>query len=93
MYWSLKQQLAHHTVNGCNTRPGDLCGTGTISGPTEDSRGSLLEITWNGQNEVDGIKRKFIEDGDEIVLTGYCQGEGYLVGFGECSGKILPALQ
>ncbi|CAB4478174.1 uncharacterized protein OCT59_007399 [Rhizophagus irregularis] len=93
MYWSLKQQLAHHTVNGCNTRPGDLCGTGTISGPTEDSRGSLLEITWNGQNEVDGIKRKFIEDGDEIVLTGYCQGEGYLVGFGECYGKILPALQ
>ncbi|CAI2171279.1 11503_t:CDS:10 [Funneliformis geosporum] len=96
MYWSLKQQLVHHTVNGCNMRPGDLCGTGTISGSTEDSRGSLLEITWNGQNEIDfenGIKRKFIEDKDEIVLTGYCQGDGYLIGFGECSGKILPALQ
>jgi len=96
MYWSLKQQLVHHTVNGCNVRPGDLCGTGTISGSAEDSRGSLLEITWNGQKEIDfenGIKRTFIKDGDEIVLTGYCQGEGYLVGFGECTGKILPALQ
>ncbi|CAG8516149.1 12287_t:CDS:2 [Funneliformis caledonium] len=96
MYWSLKQQLVHHTVNGCNMRPGDLCGTGTISGRTEDSRGSLLEITWNGQNEIEfenGIKRKFIEDGDEIILTGYCKGEGYLIGFGECTGKILPALQ
>ncbi|RIA87641.1 fumarylacetoacetase [Glomus cerebriforme] len=92
MYWSLKQQLAHHTINGCNMRPGDLCGTGTISGPSEDSRGSLLEITWNGQNEVNEIKRKFIEDGDEIVLTGYCQGDGYLVGFGECLGRILPAV-
>jgi len=96
MYWSLKQQLAHHTVNGCNMRPGDLCGTGTISGSPEGSRGSLLEITWNGQEEINfesGIRRKFIEDGDVIVLTGYCQGEGYLVGFGECTGKILPALQ
>jgi fumarylacetoacetase len=96
MYWSLKQQLAHHTVNGCNVRPGDLCGTGTISGSTEGSVGSLLEITRNGQEEVNfenEIKRKFIEDGDEIVITGYCQGEGYLVGFGECTGKILPARQ
>ncbi|CAG8494112.1 3068_t:CDS:2 [Paraglomus brasilianum] len=95
MYWSFKQQIAHHTVGGCNMRPGDLCGTGTISGPSEGSRGSLLELTWNGQNEIDydnGIKRKFIEDGDEVVLTGYCQGEGYIVGFGDCSGKILPAI-
>ncbi|CAG8622756.1 5914_t:CDS:10, partial [Scutellospora calospora] len=93
MYWSINQQLAHHTVNGCNMRPGDLCGTGTISGPTEDARGSLLEITWNGQNVINfdnGVKRMFVEDGDEVVLTGFCQGEGYKVGFGECSGKIMP---
>ncbi|CAG8488137.1 34859_t:CDS:2 [Racocetra persica] len=95
MYWSIKQQLAHHTISGCNMRTGDLCGTGTISGPSEDARGSLLEITWNGKNEIDfgnGVKRLFVEDGDEVVLTGYCQGEGYKVGFGECSGKILPAI-
>ncbi|CAG8528937.1 9804_t:CDS:10 [Ambispora gerdemannii] len=93
MYWSITQQLAHHTINGCNTRPGDLCGTGTISGQTDDSLGSLLEITWNGQNEIEfeaGVKRKFIEDGDEVVLTGYCQGDGHFIGFGECAGKILP---
>lgn len=93
MYWSISQQLAHHTVNGCNMGAGDLCGTGTISGPSEDARGSLLEITWNGRDEIDfdnGVKRLFIEDGDEIVLTGYCQGEGYKVGFGECCGKIVP---
>jgi fumarylacetoacetase len=95
MYWTFKQQLAHHTVNGCNMRPGDLCGSGTISGPTEDSYGSLLELTWSGQKEVelnDGVKRKFLEDGDEINLIGYCQGEGYRVGFGDCLGKISPAL-
>jgi len=95
MYWSLAQQLAHHTVNGCNTRTGDLCGTGTISGPTEDSYGSLVELCWGGQKEVDcgnGIKRKFLQDGDEVLLTGYCQGEGYRIGFGECRGKILPAV-
>ncbi|CAG8653541.1 10044_t:CDS:10 [Dentiscutata erythropus] len=85
MYWSICQQLAHHTVNGCNMGAGDLCGTGTISGPTEDARGSLLEITWNGEKEIDfgnGVKRMFVEDGDEVVLTGYCQGEGFKVGFG-----------
>ncbi|CAG8525195.1 12862_t:CDS:10, partial [Dentiscutata heterogama] len=85
MYWSICQQLAHHTVNGCNMGAGDLCGT--------DARGSLLEITWNGKNEIDfgnGVKRLFVEDGDEVVLTGYCQGEGFKVGFGECSGKIVP---
>eukprot|EP01103_Thecamoeba_quadrilineata_P019041 TRINITY_DN7557_c0_g1_i1.p1 TRINITY_DN7557_c0_g1~~TRINITY_DN7557_c0_g1_i1.p1 ORF type:complete len:423 (-),score=54.63 TRINITY_DN7557_c0_g1_i1:52-1320(-) len=94
MYWSLAQQLAHHTINGCNTRTGDMCGTGTISGPTEDSYGSLLELTWAGQKEVDcgnGVKRKFLQDGDEVLLTGFCQGDGYRIGFGECRGKVLPA--
>ncbi|KAJ1919838.1 hypothetical protein H4219_001747 [Mycoemilia scoparia] len=97
MYWTIKQQLVHHTVNGCNIRPGDLCGTGTISGPIEDSYGSLLELSWSGQKDVlvgkDGsITRKFIEDGDEVKLIGYCSNpEGnYIVGFGECVGKILP---
>ncbi|KAJ9067020.1 hypothetical protein DSO57_1003726 [Entomophthora muscae] len=94
MYWSFRQMLAHHTVNGCNARAGDLCGTGTISGPTEDSYGSMLEMTWSGQKEISlnsGIKRKFLEDGDEVNLIGFCQGEGYRVGFGDCVGKITPA--
>ncbi|KAJ1911227.1 hypothetical protein IWQ60_010240 [Tieghemiomyces parasiticus] len=95
MYWSFAQQLAHHTVNGCNLNPGDLCGTGTLSGPTEDSYGSLLELSWSGQKEISlggEIKRKFIEDGDSVRLTGFCQGDGYRVGFGDCTGQIEPAL-
>ncbi|MEA3125734.1 MAG: fumarylacetoacetase [Caballeronia sp.] len=94
MYWSMAQQLAHHTVAGCNTRVGDLMGSGTISGPTPDSCGSLLEMTWNGQRPItleEGGERRFIEDGDELTLTGWCQGEGYRVGFGECKGVVLPA--
>ncbi|MFM0134840.1 fumarylacetoacetase [Caballeronia grimmiae] len=94
MYWSMAQQLAHHTVSGCNTRVGDLMGSGTISGPTADSCGSLLESTWNGQRPLkleDGGERAFLLDGDEITLRGWCQGEGYRVGFGECVGCILPA--
>ena len=94
MYWSMAQQLAHHTVSGCNTRVGDLMGSGTISGPTADSCGSLLESTWNGQRPLkleDGGERAFLLDGDEITLRGWCQGEGYRVGFGECVGSILPA--
>jgi fumarylacetoacetase len=96
MYWSMAQQLAHHTVAGCNTRVGDLMGSGTISGPTPDSFGSLLELTWNAKNPValaGGGTRGFIEDGDELTLAGWCQGEGYRVGFGTCVGKILPALK
>jgi fumarylacetoacetase len=96
MYWTMAQQLAHHTVAGCNTRVGDLMGSGTISGPTPDSCGSLLEMTWNGQRPIaleGGGERRFIEDGDELTLTGWCQGDGYRVGFGECAGVILPALQ
>jgi fumarylacetoacetase len=94
MYWSMAQQLAHHTVSGCNTRVGDLMGSGTISGSQPDSFGSLLELTWNGQRPLtlaDGSSRSFIEDGDTLTLTGGCQGDGYRVGFGEVSGTILPA--
>jgi fumarylacetoacetase len=96
MYWSMAQQLAHHTVSGCNTRVGDLMGSGTISGPTPDSFGSLLELTWNAKNPIalaSGGARGFIEDGDELTLAGWCQGEGYRVGFGTCVAKILPALK
>jgi fumarylacetoacetase len=94
MYWTMAQQLAHHTVSGCNTRVGDLMGSGTISGPTEDSSGSLLELTSNGKKPLElkeGGTRTFIEDGDELTLAGWCQGDGYRVGFGACSGEILPA--
>ncbi|WP_321895723.1 fumarylacetoacetase [Paraburkholderia heleia] len=96
MYWSMAQQLAHHTVAGCNTRVGDLMGSGTISGPTPDSFGSLLELTWNAKHPLElksGGTRGFIEDGDELTLAGWCQGDGYRVGFGACAGKILPALK
>lgn len=94
MYWTMAQQLAHHTVSGCNVRIGDLMGSGTISGTTADSCGSLLETTRNGTEPVtlaEGIKRGFLEDGDTVVMTGWCQGDGYRVGFGEVSGKVLPA--
>jgi fumarylacetoacetase len=94
MYWTMAQQLAHHTVSGCNTRVGDLMGSGTISGPTRDSLGSLLEATLNGREPLTlqtGEQRTFIEDGDELTLRGWCQGAGYRVGFGACAGVILPA--
>ncbi|GAB1607175.1 fumarylacetoacetase-like [Argonauta hians] len=94
MYWTMKQQLVHHTCNGCNVNAGDLMGSGTISGTTEDSYGSLLELTWKGTKTLDvggGQTRKFLQDGDEAILTGYCQGDGYKVGFGTCTGAILPA--
>jgi len=95
MYWTMAQQLVHHTGSGCNTRVGDLMGSGTISGPTPDSLGSLLEMTFNGREPITletGEKRAFIEDGDELDLRGWCQGDGYRVGFGHCSGVVLPAL-
>lgn len=85
LYWSIDQQLAHHTLSGCNTRTGDLMGSGTISGPTPDSLGCLLELTQNGQTG------HFLNDFDEISMTGWCQGAGYRIGFGEVTGKILPA--
>jgi fumarylacetoacetase len=94
LYWSISQQLAHHTVNGCNLHPGDLLASGTISGPTEDSRGCMLELTWRGANPLqlpDGETRKWLEDGDRLTISGWCQGDGYRVGFGEATGKIVPA--
>jgi len=95
LYWNFKQQLVHHTVTGCNMRAGDLLGSGTISGPEESEYGSMLELCWKGSKDIsfpDGSKRKFIQDGDEINLIGYAQGEGYRIGFGNCKGRILPAL-
>jgi len=94
LYWSVSQQLAHHAVGGCNLQPGDLLASGTISGETEESRGCMLELTWRGANPLklpDGEMRKWLEDGDTLAITGWCQGDGYRVGFGEVSGKILPA--
>jgi fumarylacetoacetase len=94
LYWSMAQQLAHHTVNGCNLRPGDLLASGTISGPTPDSYGSLLELTWRGSKPLalpGGETRTFLQDGDRLTLTGWCQGDGYRVGFGEVTGRVLPA--
>lgn len=95
LYWSMAQQLAHHTVNGCDLRPGDLMASGTISGPEPRSYGSLLELCWKGERPVtlaEGVERTFLRDGDEVVMTGWAQGEGYRVGFGEVSGTVLPAL-
>ena len=94
MYWTIFQQLAHQTVNGTNIRPGDLYASGTVSGPTPDSYGSLLELTWRGTKPITfphGETRTFLKDGDTVILRGWCQGEGYRVGFGECAGTILPA--
>ncbi|XP_040825404.1 fumarylacetoacetase isoform X2 [Ochotona curzoniae] len=95
MYWTMLQQLTHHSVNGCNLRPGDLLASGTISSSEPGSFGSLLELTWRGTKPIElgqGHTRTFLLDGDEVILTGYCQGDGYRVGFGQCSGKVLPAL-
>lgn len=94
MYWTMAQQLAHHTVSGCNVRVGDLMGSGTISGTAPDSFGSLLELTRNGAQPLvlqGGATRGFLQDGDEVVMTGWCQGDGYRVGFGEVAGRIAPA--
>jgi fumarylacetoacetase len=94
MYWSMAQQLAHHTVNGCNMRVGDMCASGTISGPTPDSFGSMLEISWKGTKPVqmqDGTERTFIQDGDTVIMKGYCERNGVRIGFGKVSAKVLPA--
>jgi fumarylacetoacetase len=94
MYYSAAQQLAHHTTSGCPMNTGDLLGSGTISGPTKDSRGSLLELSWGGKEPItiDGGQRSFIEDGDTLTLRGLARGNGYAIGFGDCTGKLLPAL-
>ena len=94
MYWSSVQQLVHHASSGCAMNVGDLLGSGTISGPEKHQRGSLLEISWNGTEPVGfdgGIKRAFLEDGDSLMMRGWCQGDGYRVGFGEVEGTIVPA--
>jgi fumarylacetoacetase len=94
LYWSISQQLAHHTVGGCNLQPGDLLASGTISGATEESRGCMLELTWRGANPLtlqNGETRKWLEDNDTVIITGWCEGDGYRVGFGEVSGTIIPA--
>lgn len=105
LYWTPAQMLVHHTSNGCNLAPGDLLGSGTVSGPERESRGCLLELTWDGERGLvvpgtqrtpielpDGNQRTFLADGDEVALVGYCQRSGFRrIGFGECSGVILPA--
>src|SRR5690554_2334110 len=96
MYWTMAQQLAHHTINGCKVNSGDMMGSGTISGPTPDTYGSMLELTWRGEKPLtlkDGTTRKFIEDHDTVKLTGYCQKDNVRIGFGEVSTKLLPTFQ
>lgn len=94
MYWTIAQMMAHHTSTGCDLNPGDLMASGTVSGPTEDSRGCLLEMTWRGENPIslpDGTERKFLQDGDEVVIRGWCRKGDLRIGFGECTGRVLPA--
>ena len=95
MYWTFGQLVAHHTVNGCNLRPGDLLASGTVSGQAKDSWGSLLERAWRGTDPVElptGERRAFVEDGDEVVMRGFCERDGYRrIGFGECRGTVIGA--
>lgn len=93
MYWSMSQQLTHHTSNGCRVNSGDMMGSGTISGPTEDSYGSMLELTWSGKNPIkmtDGSERKFINDNDTVIFKGYCKNSSVRIGFGDVTSKLLP---
>jgi fumarylacetoacetase len=95
MYWTMEQQLAHHTVNGCNVNVGDMMGSGTISGPQPHEYGSMMELSWKGTKPIklnDGTERKFINDNDTVILRGYCQNEKVRIGFGECKAKLLPAI-
>ncbi len=95
MYWDIFQQLAHHTITGCNVRPGDLMASGTISGPAKENYGSLLELTWRGTEPIqfpNGETRKFLEDNDTVIFSGWCQGDRHRVGFGEVKGTLLPAI-
>lgn len=96
MYYSAAQQLAHHTTSGCPMRVGDLLGSGTISGADKGSRGSLLELSWGGKEPFelsDGTRRSFLEDGDTVTLVGAARGDGFTIGFGDCTGTVLPALR
>ncbi|MBT8258626.1 MAG: fumarylacetoacetase [Bacteroidia bacterium] len=93
MYWNMAQQLAHHTINGCPVNSGDMMGSGTISGPTADSFGSMLELTWRGENPLimtDQTERKFIQDNDTVIMRGYCENDGVHIGFGEVRTQLLP---
>jgi len=95
MYWTMEQQLAHHTVNGCNVNVGDMMGSGTISGPEPHEYGSMMELSWKGTKPLklnDGSERKFINDNDTVILRGYCQNDTVRIGFGECKAKLLPAI-
>lgn len=95
MYWTMEQQLAHHTVNGCNINVGDLMASGTISGPDPKEYGSMMELTWRGTKPIvlkDGSDRKFVNDNDTITLKGYCEKDGIRIGFGACTAKVLPAI-
>jgi fumarylacetoacetase len=92
-YWTMSQQLAHHTINGCNVRSGDLFGSGTVSGNTPDSYGSMIELTWAGTKPIilnENSNRKFINDFDTIIMKGYCKNDQVRIGFGECKGKVFP---
>ncbi len=94
LYWNVRQQLAHHTVTGCNLRPGDLMASGTISGPEKHERGCLLELTWRGEEPLQlpgGEERTFLRDGDEVIITGTAARDGLRIGFGPCAGRIVPA--
>lgn len=94
MYWNIAQQLAHHTINGCNINVGDMMASGTISGPTTDSFGSMLELSWKGTKPVKletGEERRFIEDGDTVIMKGFAEKDGIRVGFGEVSSQVLPS--
>lgn len=94
LYWNMCQQLAHHTVNGCNINAGDMYASGTISGPTPDSYGSMLELSWKGTKPVrlsDGTERRFIHDNDTLIMRGYCENKSTRIGFGECITTVLPA--
>ena len=95
LYWTIAQMLTHHASNGCNLQTGDLMATGTVSGEAKDARGCLLELTWRGKEPVklpNGEERRFLEDGDEIIMRGFCDREGFKrIGFGECRGVILPS--
>ncbi|OLS25091.1 MAG: hypothetical protein HeimC2_19630, partial [Candidatus Heimdallarchaeota archaeon LC_2] len=94
IYWTMSQMLAHHSITGCNMQTGDLLGTGTISGPTKESRASLLESSWGGKEPItlpNGEVRKFLEDGDVVIMKAFAQSDGFRIGFGEVRTKILPA--
>jgi fumarylacetoacetase len=97
MYWTLAQMVAHHASNGCPLRPGDLIGSGTVSGPAKENRGCLLELTWRGTEPIElpsGESRRFLEDGDEVILRGWAEAPGIRrIGLGECRGAIAPAAQ